>query len=104
MLILIPQPRVTARRLALAIAEHRVERDPAGAGRAREDAPQPKRNPRERVVDAQRDRAARAREPHERAERLPRIGRVMDDARREHDVEALVPEPRTMEIGLYEMD
>src|SRR5262249_27321449 len=55
MLILIAQPRVAPRGLAGAIPQHRIEGNVPVVRRARDDAPQPERNARERIVEPEHD-------------------------------------------------
>src|SRR5262249_15853980 len=50
--VLVPQPRLPPCRLGPAVAQDRVPRDPAQAGQLRDRAPQPQREARVRVVDA----------------------------------------------------
>ena len=61
MLILIAEPRLPPRRLGAPISQHRIERDDAEPRPPRHETPQPQRDPRERVVDADHDRPARPR-------------------------------------------
>src|ERR1022692_39498 len=55
MLILIPQPCLPPRRLAVPFAQHRIERNPSVAGYPGDETPQPEWDARECVVEADND-------------------------------------------------
>ena len=80
-----------------------IERHQAKARRARDQTPEPRRDARECVVDADHNRAARTREPHEAGERSPRIRSVMQHAGRIDHVEGAPPQPRPSQIRLDEL-
>src|SRR4030095_8243460 len=87
MLILIAEPRFPSCRLIGPVPQDGIEWDHAETRPSRNEPSQPQRETCERVVDAEHDNAPRPREWHQTRERGPRVGRVMQNARREHDVE-----------------
>ncbi len=104
MAVLVPQPGFPPRRLVAAVPQHRVPGDQAVVGQARDQAAQPEREPRDGVVEADHDDAARPRQRHDPGERGARVGRVVQHARRIDHVKGALPQPGPPQVRLDELD
>jgi hypothetical protein len=100
--VLIADPGEPAVELGGAVVEHGIERDPAEPGESRDRSPQTVRDPRERVVHADDDDAARTGEAREGPERRRGIRRVVQHPGAVHDIERARSQRGSPQIHLDE--